>query len=316
MDIREIKFEPLINKPLEEIMNNNLFELVEFVYRINEEQFSIKEVDISHREILHWEEEELIEKRNKEKESWRRYSFFEYVWLRMIKELRSFGISIPLIKKIKDSLFSKIDGALIQQVNEDQLAQIKKSFKGAKDDKKLKEVSIASLKKEAASVQHLSLLTIIVLEIIFSRCQAYLLVNSKSEFGIALLNKLSLEQKIDALHEQLAKGSLLSINIFTIIEEFYLSTKFSRETHYKLTPLSRQEREIVEIIRSERISSIKIDLKEGGEFYVEISRKKPTEAAEKQVLEIISKGNHNRITIEMADGKVLSFTETKKRKIK
>ncbi len=96
----------------------------------------------------------------------------------------------------------------------------------------------------------------------------------------------------------------------------FLYQKFNGNTYFKLSPLSRQEKEIVDIIRSGGVNNINISLKNGTEFYVEILRKKPAGKVMDQIERIIAKNNYSRITLDTEKGKVAYINEIEKRLIK
>lgn len=70
---------------------------------IREKRYTVKDSDISYRVINHWDDKGLLPKGvQDEDEKWRKFSFVEVVWLEVLKELRSFGLSLESIAKIKE----------------------------------------------------------------------------------------------------------------------------------------------------------------------------------------------------------------------
>lgn len=68
-------------------------------------QFTIKDLGVEHRWIIHWEKEGLLFNPKKEKdEKWRKFNTIEFVWLRLIVELREFKVPLKVIKKLKEKL--------------------------------------------------------------------------------------------------------------------------------------------------------------------------------------------------------------------
>ncbi|ANE50650.1 MerR family transcriptional regulator [Flavisolibacter tropicus] len=319
MNIQTIQLDKLTGKSFEELYSNHLIDLLEMQRNLRVSQFAIKDTDIEHRTILHWEQEGLIEKREAKEGTWRKFSFEEYVWLRIIKELRVFGTPIPLIKEIKAYLFSSADFTSISTiVNEDLLEHLKASFKDQEniDQDQLAALDIKQLKESLKEKSSITNFFALLVEIIYSRPPAYLLVNAKGEFAPILLNKVKTEEKLHILLEEMQKSSLLSINITQIIEAFFSTTHFSGSVYYNLSPLSRKEKEVLDIIRLQRVHRIEIDIKEEGPYKVEFKRYRPTKGTIDQIEKIIAKGKYGNISLHMAEGNILQFVETEKRIIK
>ena len=60
--------------------------------------------NLSYKKLLNWEEEGLIIPFKEMENSWRRYSPMDAVWIGCIDKARSFGVSIPLLQKARESL--------------------------------------------------------------------------------------------------------------------------------------------------------------------------------------------------------------------
>ncbi len=318
MKINNIRLDCFSGKSFEDLFENHFAELSEHLAGLVEKRFTISDSDIEHRTILHWEKENLINKEITEGDGWRRYSFFDYVWLRVIKELRAFGTPISVIKKIKATLFDSGAAQMLSQVSEEDMQKLKTKLKGEPFEKKhgFDDLSREELMEKASQEALLIRFNIIVFETIYSRTPTYLLLNSKGEIGVCMLNGLSMTEKIEALFKTIETSSTLLINITNIIEEFFISEKFSGNTYFKLSPLSRQEKEIVEIIRSGGVNNINISLKNGSEFFVEILRRKPALKVMDQIERIIAKNKFSRITLDTENGKVVYINEIEKRIIK
>jgi DNA-binding transcriptional MerR regulator len=92
----------------------NFFSAVEgnLEFKINlenqrEKTLSIKGSDVSYRVLNHWCNKGLIEDNregNKEGVSWRRFSIFDRLWMEVIKELRGYGVSLDIIKKVREKM--------------------------------------------------------------------------------------------------------------------------------------------------------------------------------------------------------------------
>jgi DNA-binding transcriptional MerR regulator len=72
---------------------------------INTPYKGIAEMGLSYRLINHWEQNGIIEvERGVDGKGWRKISFMDQIWIRLVVELRSFGISLENIKTIYNQI--------------------------------------------------------------------------------------------------------------------------------------------------------------------------------------------------------------------
>lgn len=96
----------MLSIKLEEFIDTrSLDKLAELYEVMNEEKLSVKDTGVAYRIINHWDEKGLIRCGRVSEEAHRRFSFIDFMWIKIVEELRSFGISIPVIKKITDEMF-------------------------------------------------------------------------------------------------------------------------------------------------------------------------------------------------------------------
>ncbi len=81
---------------------NKILELSE---RLMQKSFIGTDTGVPYRSINHWENSGLIDNDRGEARSWRRFSFVEFIWIRMIDEMRRVGLPMDSIKAVKASLF-------------------------------------------------------------------------------------------------------------------------------------------------------------------------------------------------------------------
>ncbi len=73
--------------------------------------FTIQQIGGSYRSINHWDSQKLLVHNRQKSNAWRRFNWYEWVWIELLITLRSWGISLPHILKIK----SKIHGLYYTQ---------------------------------------------------------------------------------------------------------------------------------------------------------------------------------------------------------
>mgnify|MGYP001791028859 CR=1 FL=1 len=72
---------------------------------LNATKFSKKDFNISYRALNHYSEHGLIFENRQSKSSWRKLNGFDAIWLETLILLRSIGISVDNIRRVKKNIF-------------------------------------------------------------------------------------------------------------------------------------------------------------------------------------------------------------------
>jgi Predicted transcriptional regulators len=81
---------------------------------LSQDQFTIKDTDITYRVINHWSKLGLLkDSRNEQESGWRKFSFIDVAWIKILSELRTFGLSLNKVKVAFQSI-SKDDFVLLE----------------------------------------------------------------------------------------------------------------------------------------------------------------------------------------------------------
>jgi DNA-binding transcriptional MerR regulator len=83
--------------------------ILELCDRLLQKSFVGTDTGVPYRSINHWEAAGLIDDGREEGQRWRRFSFVEFVWIRMIDEMRKVGLPVDAIKAVKEQLFQPAD---------------------------------------------------------------------------------------------------------------------------------------------------------------------------------------------------------------
>lgn len=87
---------------------NSLEKMAEMYEVITQERLTVKDTGINYRVINHWDEKGIIRFARNSKEGNRKFSFVDYIWIKLVIELRSFGVKLPVIKKIASDLYEPL----------------------------------------------------------------------------------------------------------------------------------------------------------------------------------------------------------------
>ena len=80
------------------------FRMSEVIYIKN---LSVASTGLSYRIINSWENQGLIDIDRINMAQWRKFSFIDFVWLRIIADLRTFGFPLEKLLKVKEAFFNK-----------------------------------------------------------------------------------------------------------------------------------------------------------------------------------------------------------------
>lgn len=79
-------------------------------YRLmKEERFTIKDIDVSYTELNYWDKKGLVPVNRETEAQWRKFNFFDIVWLGIVRELRKFGVKTEIIRVYREELYQLIE---------------------------------------------------------------------------------------------------------------------------------------------------------------------------------------------------------------
>lgn len=235
---------------------NSLIKIFELQEKLVEKHFSLKDTGLTQIVIHNWDGHGLLLSDRENKEKWRKYDIVEFIWLKVLKELRDTGVSLPVLQKYREGLFS---GPSLQWMGEymehnAELLEIT-PIKDHRDEvlKILKEKRHDEFSKEAGITWfHLLLMETIV---------------NKIPLGIAFFNDGYWLPRNPAGHEdyspdqteRLAFNTYVYVSLAGIVREFLYDASF--EVLPKLNLLEKNELKLLEIIHSGDYESVIINFK-------------------------------------------------------
>ncbi len=69
--------------------------------QVLERRWSVSDVGVPPRWINHWDRARVLMDLEREGTGWRKFSFIDYVWLRIVCELRAFGLPLAVVRRVK-----------------------------------------------------------------------------------------------------------------------------------------------------------------------------------------------------------------------
>jgi DNA-binding transcriptional MerR regulator len=267
----------------------------------------------NHHRVLHyWSEGVDILPPQLEEGKRRRFSFFDLVWLGIVRELREYGVEKEKIAVLKEELFSPVDHKValreLKQNRKETEAQLAKVYG----------VATAVIKpildeyfQKGADLQALgySNLAIYLYNVVGTRLPYSLWVNKEGRHRLVFQNKDGALLTGDEGGPLEASYVMISLNA---VVGFFAGQQMVSDT-VRQTLLSPQEWQLIEETRAEGLKSVTISFKDGRMQTLESTRRKKI-AMEARLLEVLLKGGYENLTIATEKGQIVYAEQTIKKR--
>lgn len=267
-------------------------------------RYSAKDTGAGYREINHWDEQGLLPI-DKERAGWRKFNFFELVWIKLIIAFRSFNIPLDVIKKAKSEIYIDIP---FKKMLENK--KVEKSFKHAVESGEEN-----FTKEDVPEDMTINSMKLLIADAIVLKANLSVLLTIEGK--VAVFKELYFDQYIKSDYfNELLSDNYVSVSISKIIGEIINGHEIeSLKNNFSL--LTTKEVSILEIIRnSDDVKSISINFnhKKGERDTFEITTEKKVEK-ESQLIDLIMKYGYQEINIKTQNGNIVYTENVEKRKI-
>ncbi|MBS1773960.1 MAG: MerR family transcriptional regulator [Bacteroidetes bacterium] len=307
MEIHEIN---ISLETILEIGRENPKALYEIGMAFVERKYYIGDVGINRRILNHWDKKGLLPYAFNEL-GWRRFSFFEYVWLKCIYKYRELGISLEKIKIIKEALFTLDPSSIIKQVDE-----AKGHFKDSEEIAVLarelpddnKEKGIAAMME----ITQFSPFAIMIYLILFEQIPISIILDEEGKvYPISFRKPQSdVENGNEEAIKELVKRSYTTLNLWRITRDIVYKEKIIESSDEYMMFLSEQEKLLLHNIRSGLYRKVTVKLENNKMSHFYLNKKEADERTLKSISNILSKGDYKSIEILAVDGRIVKIDET------
>lgn len=263
--------------------------------KLIEDRFYVSNTGISYRTINHWNEKGLIRCSRKNEGGDRRFSFADFVWIKIVNELRSFGVSIPTIKKITDEIYTHLPIQKIFEIINNNYESVKNLCGQDNDDfleflknKDYENVDLTDIK--------ISYLHLLIADAISGREPMSIIVIKSGEWFPFNPTKEKLYS--DEVINKRRFSSHISICLLDIIFQFFKSETVIRfMKDFKL--ISPLEQKMLDELESDSFNKVSVFYK--TEKYTPLEIKK-SKTAKSQLLQIIRDRQYSHFIITDVNG--------------
>ena len=303
---------------LEQLTGYNQLQLDDFYSKLTEKKYSslLASPFVNSRQLNYWlEEMKLLPE--KEERGWRKFSFVELSWLKIISELREFGVGFDIIKKLKEDLFFTPEPNNLKEIiiqNQHLLDKLNAKSKN-KDEKKILTFlkGISEIKEELDAASGIPVLLTYLQGIIYMRSPGHILINNEGEH-LFIVEKIREVYMQNEDYRFFLMQSHISISLTDIVQ-FYI-TKDNFDDEIVRSFLTDEELALLEIIRNEKLKSLTISFNEKNEIKsVDLLKIKNIDVTSRLSHLFLTNG-YEEIKIVTQKGKVVNCTINEKRKFK
>lgn len=282
--------------------------LIEFM---GKKRYTLNDIGLKSKQAFDWTKAGLfLEER--ESKFRRKYNAIEYVWLKIIKELREFGLSINAIKNLKSFLLKEVDMKEIinsfieidlddedSDVEELQTA-LKNKYGSAEGIKKMNE-ELDDNQPELVN----TVLSMIIVETVINKSNSHLLI---TKMGNTIVTDG------EPFDDQINLGDILnapyiSFPIKNILVDFInREDLMNSEEREEILLTSEEEEKVLELLRHGNLVSLSVRFNKDNEIsLIETEENIELEKVQGKLADFIMRNKYQVITYKTQDGKITSM---------
>lgn len=277
-----------------------------FMDNLLEPKFTLKQANIRKQDLSYWKREGLFENRvGAEGREWTRMGFFDYMWLRLVVELRKVNVPVKNIAMLRTQLFEIDDETMTSLIHED----IKQSQDGPIPQEMITEFETAFKKQPEVFLplmkKYFSLFARLILGIMLQRRRMLLTCTPDGTFDLSFPDEIGQSEQLEK-YFALCDQPYMSVPLHRLLDEFYENPHIAPKDCQRIFGLTAAELKIFEAIRQEGNLEVRIKLKpdKGGFLLMETLHQVDPQKSVQSIERIIKKGGYQNIEIKTEQGAI------------
>lgn len=280
-----------------------------------EESFLLSDIGLSAKTAFDWSNGGVYLRERKSKHR-RKYNGVEYVWLRLVKELREFGLPIQSILNLKNYLLSEMDlmahyTALFEIEGMDNdywdtfIQDIQKTFKTPENF-----IAVVEKDKHKINLSNTKL-SVLLLSTVLTQSNVHLAITKDG--NCIVFEESPMEDLFTS--SMVMNQPYISIPLNHIVSDF-----MGREDLYALDikesglDLSTEEIKIIDLIREGGIDSLTVKFVDGEVNLIETEETIDIKETKGRLVDLIQNGKYQEIYYKTVKGKIVSLKRKTKHK--
>jgi DNA-binding transcriptional MerR regulator len=269
-------------------------------------QFTIGHFNLSPRDANYWDKQGLLPT-VKGTGLRRKYDLVQGMWIKLIQQMRSLGISLSTINKMKEDLLkSEVD---IDEWKKEDVTRVVEELNKRLGSNFEAEHILKEIGKEKPSFFS----TVIMVAIIF-RKPMYCLVNKDGKYFVYSPRTHHLLAEMHGEFHEFLSQPYISLSIteaYKDLVQYWAPKKFMAN----ISILSDTEKKILHFLRSKEINSITIRYKDGKPDLLEVEERNEI-TLEQRFIDVIAKNGFQKISVATRNGKIVHFENKIQQKLK
>ena len=309
--------EMMLDKQTQTLLSIQLFE------KLQQREIGKGELDVVQTDFNNWNRYDLLIKDvSKDKNSHVKFSYLEYLWVRIVDSLHKYGISYVVIKDIKKIFIdTTLENEFKEIITTDEvIAQVKEQSEEAAQGL---EMMRDSVEFEESMLEHLKSIStyfqLLLSYVVVSKMEVKLLVNQSGEFDV-LIDAIDEDGSPTTIHSD--KEKQIECSPHLCIPLSHLATKYLQIDALECCtepakPITKDEHTLLKIIRGKnygKLETITICYAEGVPEMIKV-KNCGKNYAESRYIEHLQKGQYGKISYNYVDGNIVSFTNERNYKL-
>ena len=292
--------------------HKQVLKIPELCIELSERKFLKTQIDVVYTDFVNWERNNLLFiDSDVEKGKWKKLNYFEYVWVKLVEQLRSYGFTYKAILTLKEEMFQNMnDKDFFDSMKKNSAYFIENS------GDQLTEEHFENKPLEGA---YFPVFYGVLLNAIVNGDKMSILVSQDDPSELKVISSTLLKDYAhfgaeDDVSDILSKTHV-SISLSDIIAKFLVEGEGAFKQR-RTTILSEEEHNLLKVIRNkpESLKSIKIKYQNQKADLIEVSCLKKVEL-ESRLMDHIQKGAYLNIEIVTDQSGIIRFENTKKIKL-
>ncbi len=298
---------------VEELFTNietNGEKIFEFFIEMNKPLLKRRQVNISSKTISDWINFGIIDT-NREEDKWHNFSFLEGLWLNFVNELRFFGVSVPVIKELKETLMDMSITSIFQQEGiveqfKDKSPEYYDAIKLITNDAINKPEEVEQAFKD---IKVNTFLLFIASTMILGMDICFYFDHQVSYFLSFNKHETEMDETISKeVLARMARKTFAIINFKELIADFFDNDELDSLKGISMSFLNSNEQNLIDTIRTGKYTQIQVKLADDTITHLKLT-KKNNELMVSKISRLLKKGEYKEVTFTTKDGTIIKFEE-------
>jgi len=288
-------------------------ESISLVAFLLKKQYALSNIGLSDKIAFDWTKSGLYLEEKKTKGR-RKYNAIEYVWLRLVKELREFGFPLDSIRKLKAFLLTKIDlrQSLVDLMcedidNNDELKNVQEYLEEAFSSKE--ELKTVFKSGEADLLD--TVLCSIIHQAVILKSNIHLLI--RKDGSAMVTDGEPFDEHVNL--GDILNGPYISYPLRSVLTDFIAREDLQHfEMMEDMIELTEQEDKVLSLLREGGIVSLTVKLKEDEIKLIETEENIDVKEVKGKLVDLIKRNSYQEISYKTENGKIVSLKRKTKYK--